>query len=106
MNVENLPLKIVVSGVSRTNEIRINGSLLFPNESFKYRNHSPDGFNWGYSGSGPAQLALAMLLKFLPVDVALSHYQTFKAEVVAGFPMKDFEVEVEFRKIMLKILNP
>lgn len=23
-------------------------------------NHSPDGFNWGYAGSGPAQLALAL----------------------------------------------
>jgi hypothetical protein len=25
------------------------------------RNHSPDGFEWGYHGSGPAQLALAIL---------------------------------------------
>ena len=25
------------------------------------RNHSPDGFEWGYGGSGPAQLALAIL---------------------------------------------
>ena len=24
-------------------------------------NHSPDGFEWGYTGSGPAQLALAIL---------------------------------------------
>jgi hypothetical protein len=24
------------------------------------RNHSPCGFNWGYGGSGPAQLALAL----------------------------------------------
>jgi len=24
-------------------------------------NHSPDGFEWGYQGSGPAQLALAIL---------------------------------------------
>jgi Family of unknown function (DUF6166) len=24
-------------------------------------NHSPDGFEWGYGGSGPAQLALAIL---------------------------------------------
>jgi len=28
------------------------------------RNHSPTGFNWGYSGSGPAQLALAILADF------------------------------------------
>lgn len=25
------------------------------------RNHSPTGFEWGYSGSGPAQLALALV---------------------------------------------
>lgn len=27
----------------------------------KVANHSPDGFEWGYTGSGPAQLSLAML---------------------------------------------
>src|SRR5467141_965015 len=26
------------------------------------RNHSPTGFAWGYGGSGPAQLALALLI--------------------------------------------
>jgi hypothetical protein len=30
--------------------------------SLRHRNHSPDGFEWGYHGSGPAQLALAILL--------------------------------------------
>jgi hypothetical protein len=25
------------------------------------RNHSPSGFEWGYGGSGPAQLALALV---------------------------------------------
>jgi len=25
------------------------------------RNHSPTGFEWGYNGSGPAQLALALV---------------------------------------------
>src|SRR5262249_40617485 len=25
------------------------------------RNHSPTGFEWGYGGSGPAQLALAII---------------------------------------------
>jgi uncharacterized protein DUF6166 len=28
-------------------------------------NHSPDGFSWGYAGSGPTQLALAMLMEVL-----------------------------------------
>jgi hypothetical protein len=36
------------------------------------RNHSPDGFEFGYGGSGPAQLALAILadhLKHFPQDL-------------------------------------
>ena len=38
-------------------------------------NHSPDGLNWGYSGSGPAQLALAILadhLQHRPQDKAIA----------------------------------
>lgn len=33
------------------------------------RDHSPDGFEWGYGGSGPAQLALAMCIDYLDGDV-------------------------------------
>jgi uncharacterized protein (DUF2249 family) len=28
---------------------------------YDLRNHSPDGGEWGYHGSGPAQLSLALL---------------------------------------------
>jgi hypothetical protein len=48
------------------------------------RNHSPDGANWGYNGSGPAQLALAILCDALgDVDRAQELYQAFKRRVVA-----------------------
>lgn len=48
------------------------------------RSHSPMGFAWGYEGSGPAQLALALLVDALQdVDLALRWYQEFKREVVA-----------------------
>lgn len=32
------------------------------------RNHSPTGFEWGYGGSGPAQLALAILADHFGAD--------------------------------------
>ena len=52
---------------------------LDPAPSQRLRNHSPDGFDWGYGGSGPAQLALAILLDCLgDEDEALEHYQPFK----------------------------
>lgn len=52
---------------------------LDPAPSQALHNHSPDGFEWGYAGSGPAQLALALLLDCLgDEDEALNHYQAFK----------------------------
>lgn len=49
------------------------------------RNHSPDGCNWGYSGSGPAQLALAVLAEYTgSARFASKYYQVFKFEVIAG----------------------
>jgi len=46
----------------RENRVWLNGQELHPAESLKMRNHSPDGFNWGYGGSGPAQTALAICI--------------------------------------------
>lgn len=59
------------------------------NPRFDLRNHSPDGFEWGYFGSGPAQLALALLCDVLGGDdeagfLAAKLYQDFKAEKVAA----------------------
>ena len=49
--------------------------------------HSPTGFEWGYAGSGPAQLALAILAHHLRNDDrALRLYQRFKVEVVQNLP--------------------
>lgn len=48
------------------------------------RNHSPTGFSWGYSGSGPAQLALAILSHALNCDERAEElYQAFKDDVVS-----------------------
>jgi hypothetical protein len=50
-------------------------------------NHSPTGFSWGYGGSGPAQLALALLADALrDDDRAIRLHQAFKFKVVACWP--------------------
>ena len=55
-------------------------------------NHSPDGFNWGYQGSGPAQLALALLYESLLAEgftkinatkEAVKYHQDVKREFLA-----------------------
>lgn len=54
--------------------------------SLAVKAHSPTGFEWGYLGSGPSQLALAMLLDVSgSPDTALAHYHAFKEQYVAGW---------------------
>jgi len=68
---------------------------LFPTRSQKLYNHSPDGFNWGYGGSGSSQLALALMLYYLNDEQkALQWYQTFKWAIIAKLPQgADFQIK-------------
>jgi uncharacterized protein DUF6166 len=51
------------------------------------RQHSPTGFAWGYGGSGPAQLSLAILADYFGNDErALRLYQDFKFRVIGRLP--------------------
>lgn len=61
-------------------------------------NHSPDGFAWGYGGSGPAQLALAMAVHATCDDArALKTYQRLKSELVARLrATEQFALPIEF----------
>lgn len=70
--------------------------MLNPCHSQAIKNHSPDGYNWGYGGSGPSQLALALLLDAIgltPIEqrpspetapvLAERWYQVFKNDHVS-----------------------
>ncbi|MCE3256981.1 MAG: hypothetical protein K0Q64_1064 [Nitrobacter vulgaris] len=66
------------------------------------RHHSPTGIEWGYAGSGPADLALSILAVFLPgergvecttvwsgqrvSDEAFFFHQAFKMSYIATLP--------------------
>jgi len=57
---------------------------LSPNRSLGLVRHSPAGFDWGYTGSGPAQLACALLLDYTDNEtVAQQHYIQFRNDVVS-----------------------
>lgn len=73
--------------------------------------HSPDGFEWGYGGSGPAELARCILIDnfngdIKKIDNCPGLYQDFKSEIVATFGpgwILDGNVIVEWlRKNILK----
>ncbi len=85
---------IKLSGSIADREVHVDGKWLSPQYSQSIHNHSPDGFMWGYGGSGPAQLALAILLLYTDRDVAIKNYQIFKHEVIASLPQTDFDTEI------------
>lgn len=59
---------------------------LTPERSLRLRNHSPTGFNWGYGGSGPSQLALALLLDLTNDEkIAQDRYIDFRNQYVSGW---------------------
>lgn len=84
-----------ILGNWETREIRIDGRKLNPDYSQSIYNHSPDGFNWGYGGSAPAQLALALLLTTTDPETAIRLHQDFKWAFIATLPQTDFEKEID-----------
>lgn len=76
--------------------------------------HSPDGFEWGYGGSGPADLALAILTDWFeedPVEVqtyartgegdpssAVHFHQQFKDKLIVGLPRNTWRITDEEMK--------
>ena len=64
--------------------------------------HSPDGFQWGYGGSGPSDLALSIMVDFFErqgLEFALKSagtcYQDFKWEFIAGIKENTFVITEE-----------
>lgn len=82
----------MIRGNWSTHRVTVKGCVLNPEASLKVCNHSPTGFMWGYGGSGPAQLALALLMVFAGQEFAERNYMDFKWQMVATLPQENFEI--------------
>ena len=72
-------------------EVTVDGRPLDPR--LDLGSHSPTGFEWGYGGSGPAQLALALLADHTgDDDEAVMLHQDFKRLVVARLAFRGWEL--------------
>lgn len=94
MNKTNHRLK----GDGQSRKVWLDGKILFPGKSLKVRDHSPDGFSWGYGGSGPAQLALAIMLE---LTGKADGYQEFKWKVIAALE-EDFDISFNLEDGIIK----
>jgi hypothetical protein len=98
-----------IFGDANSRTVDVDGELLDPKESQSFQNHSPDGFAWGYHGSGPSQLALALMIVACDKlgeakHTALQYYQAFKVAYVAKWK-GDFRVEVDLAGWLSKEIN-
>lgn len=83
----------MIKGQFSTGQVWVDNVELLPDKSQKIWNHSPNGFSWSYGGSGPAQLALAILLSFgVEEKEAVRLHQPFKRDIIAWLPQEDFEL--------------
>lgn len=68
------------------------------------KRHSPTGMNWGYYGSGPADLALSLLTAVVGKKLADKWYMVFKFEQVGmwksdwSYTASDIRNWVEFKE--------
>lgn len=59
-------------------------------------NHSPDGFEWGYGGSGPSQLAYALLRHFTNDQAKAGKlYQEFKRDFIQNLHTDEWTIPVQ-----------
>lgn len=98
---------MIVTGEPLERRVWIDGIELLPARSQQAWNHSPDGFNWGYEGSGPAQLALAILLEAgVAPPLAVRLHQRFKREIIARLAAgAAFRVELDLDAWILGIVT-
>lgn len=93
-------------GIRRPDGLHVvvnNGKTLTPLKH--HVRHSPTGFECGYGGSGPSDLARCILIDHLDrhylaeresvVPGVDRHYQDFKTEVVAGLDRRGFDLPAE-----------
>lgn len=79
--------------------VTMDGKRLTPRRSQLVSMHSPDGFSWGYSGSGPTQLALAILLEAgVPEADATALCFRFRDEFIARLPRASFVLTVNIEE--------
>ena len=64
----------VIQGHWQTREVHLAAGRLTPPESLAIVRHLPNSFGWGYGGSGPAQLALAIRLRATDREPAVAPF--------------------------------
>ena len=72
--------------------VTVDGQLL--PSTFQQWRFSADGFEWGYDGTGPSQLAFAILADHFGDEYkALKSYKIFRDQVIAEISEDEWKIE-------------
>ncbi len=74
-------------------EVSVDGAPL--DARLDLRDFRAGGFEWGYEGSGPSQLALAILADHAGPEAALRDYRTFMRQVIAEIADDDWQLSAD-----------
>lgn len=81
----------------------LNGNAVPLPLHLELRNHSPTGVSWGYEGSGPSQLALAMCAEMVEPATALRVYHVIKSRLIATIPQNSEHWEISGASLLAEI---
>jgi len=101
--LECFPEEIEIHAVWSTNAVFVDGQQLDLGASKKIQWHG-NNFAWGYNGSGPAQMALALLLLYVSPEKAILYHQPLKENLIKRFPDNSFIRTVRLREHMARII--
>lgn len=92
---------IHLSRIPGTDDPRQCGNALVDIEQ-RFVCHSPTGFEWGYGGSGPSDLALNILGLFVPPPEAWRLHHDYKFAVIGAVPYSGGTITAESVREWLK----
>ncbi|MGH9153699.1 MAG: DUF6166 domain-containing protein [Acidimicrobiales bacterium] len=73
-------------------QLRAAENVSRPTELIHRGIHSPDGFEWGHRGAGPADLAYSILLTEIGEPPTPPVYLRFRDDIVAELPVRSFRL--------------
>jgi hypothetical protein len=80
-------MKKLYEGIASSRSVYVHPEYEPKHELEHHVHHSPDGFSWGYLGSGCAELARCILWDHLGFEPQPALYQKFKEDYIARFRM-------------------
>ncbi|MCB0518854.1 MAG: hypothetical protein KDD27_07945 [Saprospiraceae bacterium] len=87
-------------------KVWLNGKQLNLQASLKYCSKSPTGFNWGYGGSGPAQLAHEVCRQLYGLETANLVFQDFKWRFLVTIEGDTFDLTLELEEFNVGHVMP